>query len=255
MIKKIVLLPDIHYPNHNPEAMEAVFKFVKWFKPHAVNLLGDAMEMEFANHWQKRAGNLQYFKNITVAGTYNDFDRDILSRLESVLPKNCEKVFMEGNHEYWTHGIVAKDPTLKGVVEPELFLRLALRGWEWIPYIQNHKRGIKQYGKLLATHGFYTNKYHAAKTAETFSKSVVYGHTHDIQSYTKVTVDDVGYHTAQSIGCLCTRSPEFMRGNMNRWVNAFGIVLLREDGMFNIYVLVIIDGKFSFDGKVFDGNK
>ena len=98
-----------------------------------------------------------------------------------------------------------------------------------------------------------SSKYHAAKTAETFSKSVAYGHTHDIQQYTKVTVDDIGYHTAQSIGCLCTRAPEFMRGNMNRWVNAFGIILLREDGMYNLYVPVIIDGRFSFDGKVFDG--
>jgi len=35
MIRRIVLLPDIHYPKHNKPAIEAVFQFVKWFKPHA----------------------------------------------------------------------------------------------------------------------------------------------------------------------------------------------------------------------------
>ena len=253
MIKKIVLLPDIHYPNHNVEAINAVFKFIKYFKPDAVNLLGDAMEMEFANHWKKKQGNVAYFKDITVVNSYKNFDDDILTPLESILPANCEKIYMEGNHEYWTHGITSHDTTLKGSVEPEICLNLAERGWKWIPYIKDNRRGIVKYGKLLATHGFYTNKYHAAKTADTFSKSVVYGHKHDIQQYTKVTVDDIGYHTATSIGCLCNRAPEFMRGNFNSWVNAFGIVLLREDGMFNLYTPVIINGTFCFDGKEFRG--
>ena len=42
-----------------------------------------------------------------------------------------------------------------------------------------------------------------------------------------------------------------MRGKMNRWVNAFGVIYVREDGMFNLYTPVIVKGKFTFTGKTF----
>ena len=256
IISKVVLLPDIHYPHHNKEAVKAVFQFIKWFKPHAINLIGDAMNMDAVDYWKKKQGDNKHFENKRLQEDYKNFDRDILVLLEKLIPRDCEKTYMGGNHEAWINIVTNKDPTLTGIVEPEILLHLKERDWEWIPWIKNNKRGIKPYGKLLTFHGIYTNKYHAAKTADTFSKSCAYGHTHDIQSYTKVTVDDYkGFHTAQSIGCLCDLSPEFMRGSMNRWVNSFGVLFVREDGMYNLYVPVIIRGKFTFAGKTFDGGK
>ena len=254
MINKIVLPPDFHHPHHNRPAVEAVFEFIKWFKPHAINILGDGMNMDAVNHWKLKQGNKKYFEGKRLEEDYENFDKDILTPLEKLIPRSCEKTYMGGNHEDWINIVTNKNPQFIGKLEVETSLRLEERDWEWIPWIKNNKRGIKSYGKLLVLHGIYTNKYHAAKTADTFSKSCAYGHTHDIQSYTKVTVDDYkGFHTAQSIGCLCNLSPEFMKGRMNRWVNAFGVLFVREDGMYNLYVPVIINGKFSFDGKVFGG--
>lgn len=261
MIKRIVLFPDFHHPHHNKPATNAVFKFTKWFKPHAINILGDGMNMDSVNHWKQEHGNKKYFEGKRLLKEYEQFDHDILTPLESLVSKGCERTFMGGNHEDWVNTLIGKVPQLEGLVEPEIALHLEKRDWEWIPWINwtNRSqciRGIKQYGKLLTLHGQYVNKYHAQKTADTFSKSVAYCHTHDVQSYTKVTVDDNrGYHTAQSIGCLCDVSPDFLRGGMNRWVNAFGVLFVREDGMYNLYVPIIIKGKFCFDGKIFDGNK
>jgi hypothetical protein len=239
--------------------VNAVFQFIKWFKPHAVNITGDAMNMDAVNHWKMARGAKKYFEGKRLQKEYNNFDQDILTPLEKILPKECEKTFMGGNHEDWIDNLIEKLPQFEGMIEVETSLRLEERGWEWIPWIyydertDSHVRGIKQYGKLLVFHGQYWNKYHSAKTADSYSKSCAYGHTHDIQLYTKVTVDDVGFHTAQSIGCLCNTSPEFMKGRMNRWVNAFGILYVRENGNYNLYVPVIIDGKFTFEGKTFGG--
>ena len=254
MISKILLLPDIHYPYHNKEAMKAVFQFVKWFKPHAINLIGDAMNMDIFNHWKRTQGDNEYFVGKRVKESYEAFDRDILTPLEKLVPRDCEKTYMGGNHEDWVNIVTRKETILKGAIEPEILLRLKERNWEWIPYIKDNKQGIKKYGKLLVFHGQYANKYHSAKIADIHSKSCAYGHTHDLQIFTKVFADDhAGFHTAQSIGCLCNLSPEFMKGRMNRWVNAFGILYVREDGMYDLYVPVIIKGKFTFAGRTFDG--
>lgn len=254
IINRIVLLPDFHHPYHNKPAVSAVFQFIKWFKPHSINILGDGMNMDPFNHWKKKQEDNEYFIGKTVKGYYEAFDRDILTPLEKLIPRDCERIFLEGNHEDWVNRVTRKDTTLKGAVEPEILLNLKERDWEWIPYIKNNKRGIKRYGKLLTFHGQYLNKYHAAKTADTYSKSCAYGHTHDIQSYTKVFTDDsMGFHTAQSIGCLCNLSPDFMEGRVNRWVNAFGVLFVRDDGMFNLYVPIIIKGRFTFAGKTFGG--
>ena len=259
MIKRVVLLPDFHHPHINRPAVDAVFQFIRWFKPHAVNILGDAMNMDAVNHWKMARGAKKYFEGKRLQKEYKAFDEDILTPLEKILPRDCERTFMGGNHEDWVDGLIEKLPQFEGMIEVEKSLRLEKRGWEWIPWIRydertdSHMRGIKQYGKLLVFHGQYWNKYHSAKTADSYSKSCAYGHTHDIQLYTKVTVDDKGFHTAQSIGCLCNTSPEFLKGRMNRWVNAFGVLYVREDSMYNLYVPIIINGKFTFSGKTFGG--
>ena len=255
MINRIVLIPDIHYPHHNKEAVSAVFQFVKWFKPHGACLTGDAMNMDAVNHWMREKGNKKFFEKKRLQSEYDGFDNEILTPLEKSLPRDCEKIFLGGNHEDWINIVIGKDPQFtEGMIEPEIKLRLKERNWEWIPWIKNNRRGVKKYGKLDVFHGQYTNKYHAAKTADTRSRSCAYCHTHDIQLYTKVFADDQrDFHTAQSIGCLCNLSAEYLKGRINRWVNAFGVLYLREDGMYNLYVPVIINGKFTFAGKTFGG--
>ena len=253
----VVFLPDLHHPHQDIFSLRAVLRFLEDFQPTEVNLLGDAMNMDAIDHWLRDKGNLRALEGKRLVAGYEWFAQDVLLKVEEAVPK-AHKVYMGGNHEDWVNIVIDRDPSLEGLVEPEIVLKLAQRNWEWIPYLVRKggsvTRGMKQYGKLLAFHGDYTNKYHAAKTADTFSRSCVYGHTHDVQSYTKVTVDDYkGYHTAQSIGCLCDVSPAFMQGRQNRWVNAFGILYVRPDGMYNLYVPHIIRGQFTFGGKTYDG--
>jgi hypothetical protein len=258
LTKRIILLPDFHHPHINKPAVDAVFQFIEWFRPDGINVLGDAMNMDAVNHWRMARGDKKYFEGKRIKKEYRDFDKDILTPLEKMIPETCEKVFMGGNHEDWINGLIDRIPSLEELVEVEISLQLKERGWEWIPWItyndenDSYKRGIKQYGKLLVFHGQYWNKYHSAKTVENYSKSCAYAHTHDIQLYTKISADDCkDYHTAQSIGCLCNTSPEFLKGRMNRWVNAFGVLYVRDDGAYNLYVPVIIQGKFTFEGKMF----
>jgi len=256
---RVVVLPDIHYPLQDDECMNAVKKFIAYWKPDEVVLLGDAMDMSSIDHWKQEKGNHRYFEGKRLLGEYDGFIKDILEPIEKLCPK-AKKVYMGGNHEEWAYQMVDRFPQLEGMVEPEIAMKLKERGWEWIPYLVKSQGrmtpGIYRIGKLTLIHGQYTNIYHSAKTASCYEKSVIYGHTHDIQLFTKVhTEDPADYHTAQSIGCLCDRSPQYMWGRPNRWVHAFGVLTVRENGLYNIYVPIIINGKFSFENRTFDGSK
>lgn len=251
-MQKAIILPDIHHPFHNKKAVRSVFEFTKWYKPDIVVLLGDALEMRAIDHW-KKGRNKKYFEGVRLLDDYKRFTKDILEPIDKICPK-ARKVFMGGNHEDWVRQMINKFPQeLEGVIDIDKSLNLQERGWEWIPFIdRKSRRGIMKLGKLTLTHGHYTNKYHASKTSDTYSKSVVYGHTHDRQLHTKVHIEDPNdFHSAESIGCLCDQSPEFLWGQPNRWVHSFGVVYIRDGGNYNMYVPVIIRGKFTYSGKTF----
>jgi hypothetical protein len=255
-MKKIVLLPDLHHPFHNKLAWKVVLVFLKWFRPDMVVLVGDALDMSAISHWEREKGNLKSFEGKRLKKDYLGFAKDILTPIEKACPK-AEKIFMYGNHEDWQYQLVDQNPQMEGLVEIENVLNLKERGWKWIPFLIRGKhgsalRGRLKLGKLTVVHGEYTNKYHSNKTAETYLKSVLYAHTHDLQLFTKVTVEDPSdFHTCQSIGCLCDKSPQYLWGKPNRWVHAFGIVYLRDDGSFNVYVPIIIKGHFTYADKTF----
>lgn len=255
-MKKAIVLPDIHWPLHNKKAVAVVFKFIKWFKPDIVILGGDAMEMGPACHWDKEKGNLRKSEGQRLLKDYQGFDKDILTPIEQMCPK-ARKIYLGGNHELWAERLVDEFPALEGIVEVENALKLEQRGWEWIPYLVKQQnggvhKGLLRLGKLTIVHGEYTNKYHASKTADTFQKSVLYQHTHDLQMYTKVTVEDPNdYHSCFSIGCLCDRSPQYLWGKPNRWVHAFAVIYLQDNGAYNVYVPVIVKGKFIYAGQLF----
>ena len=259
-ITRAVLLPDIHYPHHNKDSFKAVLQFMKEFKPNVVVLMGDAMNMDSVNHWKKKNGNQKYFEGKRLLREYNGFDKEILKEIEKNSPPTCKKIFLGGNHEEWAKQVVEKNPQLEGMVEPEIALNLKERSWKWIPYLQEDAHGntfMGKYviGKLILKHGESTGIHHAKKMSEINPKSVVYGHTHDVQMFTNTNGDPADYHTAQSIGCLCKTSPEYMKGRANRWVNSFGILYTRRGGLFNLYSPIIVNGQFVYNGKIYGGAK
>lgn len=253
---KVVILPDIHYPHQDNPSMNAVMEFVEDWKPDEVILLGDALDVSPLDPHQRKKLNARAFEGKRLLRDYEGFIREILEPIEKLCPK-AKKVYMGGNHEEWVYQEIDRNPQLEGLIEPEITMRLKHRGWEWIPYLVKQASGrtipgMYKTGKLTWTHGQYTNIYHAAKMANVYDKSVAYGHTHDVQLHTKVHAEDPSdYHTAQSIGCLCNLSPGFMWGRPNRWVHSFGVLEVRETGLYNLYVPIIIDGKFRFDGKTY----
>jgi hypothetical protein len=244
-IQKAVLLPDIHYPQHSVESMKSVLKFLADFRPDTVIYQGDQLDMSVISHWNKDKKRKVELKR--VKSDYDGFDKDILSPIEKIVGKRCEKVWITGNHEDWAQQYLDRNPELEGMIEPEICLRLEERGYEYVPL-----NGIYKLGKLNIIHGFYHNQYHSAKHVSAFGGSVAYCHTHTSQEFTKVSpVDTRQFHSATGLPCLCDLSPDYMKNRPSAWVHGFGVVYVMPDGTFNLYRIIMVDNKFIFNDKVY----
>ena len=238
MIKRIIILPDIHMRTTVPKPYQLVKRFIKEQKSDEIVLLGDFMDCSALSHWNKDKKRpmegLRYKKEVALANKELDF-----------LEKHTKKItYLEGNHENWVEQYLDKTPEMEGLIELPKVLKLKERKIKWIKMNDLYK-----IGKLYATHGMYTNKYHANKHLSTLGANVVYGHIHRPQS-DMMNMKMQKPHQATALGCLCSHDPEYMKNRPANWMNGFGIVYLNETtGSFNLYSINIINDRFIWNGK------
>ena len=242
-----VLLPDFHHPYHDLNCWYAVCQFLRDYgrKLSFLLLTGDQMDCDAVSHWLE--GKTRVLEGKRIKEAYQTFDAEILTPLEDFVSSKCQKVFFIGNHEDWIEQAIDKNPQGEGYWELDENLQLKERGWKLVEL-----NGTYPLGKLTVCHGLYTNIYHARKMVDTFSSSVIYGHTHDLQEHTKVTPIDVAdVHKGKSIGCLCNVNQAYGKNRPNKWVHAFSVVYLLPNGNFNEYTINIVGGQFIWNGKIY----
>ena len=250
---KLVYLPDIHADTKPTEhgwspilsnAAKACFNFCDYFKPDETVIGGDFIdfpELATQDPWNKisREGK-RLIHDLT-------FGNQLLDKIDKFT--KGKKVFMIGNHDARLAKYIAEHPELEGMVSLKHSLRLKERGYEVIEENRAYKVGHARY-----LHGWYFNLHHSKKTVTEMGDNVFYGHTHDVQAFTKINYEQMPI-IGHSMGTLGDLDPEWRRGRPSRWVNAFGIFYFFKNGNFTFYNPIIINGKFMWEGKIFDGGK
>jgi hypothetical protein len=253
-IKTYVLLYDLHCPVHDKPSVNAVFDYIEQNKQSidGVILGGDALDCSSVSHHNSSKPGLR--PRGQMKRDLDDFDEDILARLENTLRPDAERVYICGNHEAWLQDqLFETNPELEGLISIDSYLRLEQRGWQWIPQGGHHKLG-----HLYVCHGdTLGGGMHCAKKAvDTWGENVVLGHHHVAQMFCKASPVHVKKRFAATvIPCLSTTNPHYARNKANSHVNGFGIAEVRENGDFNLFILIISDGVFSYGGKVYGQRK
>jgi len=245
-IQKTILLPDIHYPHYDLKVMDAVGEFMVDYDPDEIVYMGDQLSLDCISGWNRKKPLLK--EGQRLIRDFNNFDKDVLQVHERITRPETRRTFMTGNHEQRIQWYIEEHPELEEMIEIDRNLKLQDRGYKLIPF-----NAIYKIGKLSVIHGYYWNKYHATKTLEAFEGNVVYAHVHNPQMYAKVSpVDRRGYHTATALPCLCNIKPDYKKNAPNFWINGFGVVEhLPATGYFNIYMIIIIDGSFMWNGTYY----
>jgi len=250
--KTVLVLTDIHVPEHDELTLEPVLKFIgdEWWD--YVLDLGDLMDfnsISFFNHGKPRL----------VGDDSLDHDYDVANQIldardAAVLKNNPDaiRVQLQGNHEHRVERLLDEQPQLGEVtIGVEHNLRLEERGIEWV---KSWNDGTTyKIGKAHFHHGLYTNLHHAKKMVEEFGCNIFYGHTHDIQTYSKVFQGRDKTLQGSSLGCLCKYEQRYMRGRPNKWQQAIAVFHIFPDGFFQKNVIPIFKHRFvsPTTGKVY----
>ena len=250
--KRAIVIPDQHYPLHDPKAVNVVLKAIKIVKPNAFINLGDVGEWGTVSAWQwkrKKKPPLEYQlpyidKEIKLVNKQID-------RVDKILDKiNCtERYILAGNHDEWlTYGFVKEYPYMKDYTFKKA-CRWKERGYKYYEYNDPLK-----IGKLSFIHGAYATQLHAKKHLSEYGENIIYGHTHDIQRHTKTRLG--GTIAAWSLGCLKDMSPKnnkWLQGRLHNWAHAFAIVDWFSNGDFKVEVIEIVNGKTTVWGNMIRG--
>jgi len=251
-MKLYVVIPDVHDkpPNrmsrkvYHP-AYRCVEEVIKGLEPDGIIDLGDTTDMESLSYFdrdrRRKMEGRRYRKDI-------DSLNHLLDRQCTIAPKS-KKIYFIGNHEHRVENYLDNYPEQEGTIDFIKDTNLLARGYEVVPYNQ-----VKKIGKAMFMHGFDSTKYHAANMSRTYDKPIYYGHVHDIQSHSFVSpITHREVRVAESLGCLCDLNPSWLLGKPNRWVHAFGVLWVKDNGEYQMDRKIIIKGEAIVDGKVFKG--
>jgi len=241
-MKTGIIIPDLHYPYHDKKYLKVLKALVKDIDPNYLIYLGDCFDAYGISQFAKKDG---VDKEDGVYMTHKEmkgFQKDIYDPIKA-LAKKADIYWTGGNHdEQRTREAVLENPDRAPLIDMNMMFPDA--------NICEYNKSIK-IGKAVFTHGVYTNDAHAKKTTINFEDNVIYGHTHDSQEYTKVTMGDNDVHAGISMGCGCNKNPDYMKNRPNSWVHLIGVIYFQPNGNFNLYKVLVFDGKAIFNNKLY----
>lgn len=246
-MERIVVLPDIHTPNHEYKALGSIYSFIKFYKPHYLIQLGDFCDWDSVSSYDPH-----HERDITT------IDREIASAnlvLDDLdrLCKKTKRIMIGGNHEdryekfRITQGFQMSIRRMKDFSSWDREYNLHKRGWEVVPY-----GGHYSLGKVIFTHGWFASGSAAAQMARCFpGRNVIFGHTH--KHLIHGCMDERGLPIeSESIGTLSKFDLSYLKGKPPvDWIHGFLYIDMREDGTFAKHFVRVIQGKFIEYGREF----
>lgn len=228
-------LYDIQHPPYHRKTFRAILSFIRQNLVDGLLLGGGALDLSRVSHWNKDLpGNKR--KGVLKS---DRFDKQILQPLEALLPRACEKVFLTGNHEQMLDQDLAESmPELDGMIDFKQYLRLTERGFKIIPARQR-----------LPDRGPCT-----AFTVRLWDRAEVMPRRNAVEIPSS-SEKKVAAWMSPMVGSV---SPRYLKHRANAWANGMTLVYVRDDGTFNLFLVVIMDGEAGFltapEGNVPHGN-
>lgn len=255
--RRVMVLPDLHVPNHDEACVEIVIKAAEVIRPDEVVILGDWIDGEAVSSHPPTSMD----EDPSVLQDDYVTVNSIMDRI-SKAARGCSFSYIEGNHEQMCERAAIKMGGALGssfyrALSPENCIAKARTDTKWIGYAKKELSFHKITEDLIAVHGWSASMHAAAAhLRKSRTVSVVYGHTHRLES--KATRDPITGRPIQAFspGCLCKMQPYYAhRNGPTEWTQGIAVVYVGRSGDWTNTTHIIkptaSGGKFA----VLDGGK
>lgn len=253
-VRTYLILADIHYPKIHKPTLNAALDFLDKNKVDGLVFQGDQLDLECISHHTKNKP-LYRLRNGFMKDVQG-FERDVLLPIEERLSVNAERYWLDGNHERFAYDLIEEQPELEGAVDYKQLLQLTKRGYEIIELGHALKIGKLNivHGEVLSGIGNQAGMYPARKAVELYAGNVLAAHTHAMQMYTKISpVEHTQKWAGYVNGILGETNPSYLRNRPTAWSHGLAILELHDDKNYNLYLVHIHNGQFSYGGKLYGG--
>ena len=230
------------------ETHQSVLKFLKDFRPETIIVGGDLIDAESLSKFPTSLEGRQTLMDDIEAG------RKVLADYRKACPK-ARIIWVFGNHCARLQRFLRNNA-------PELENLESLRLEELVGTKELNVEVLNEYGDgvnwhdMYAFHGTKTSKHSAYSAKAEFEDeggSGMSGHTHRIGVH--IRTDRAGTHGWYEGGCLCRVDPKgappsFRGPRQNNWSQGL-LVGYAQDGIWNVYPVVITEHKFIWNGKLY----
>lgn len=244
--RRVFGFSDIHWVYRHEEALEVAKRAHKAFKPDWTCIGGDLFSYDaFSSYAPRSMRDVQ-----ETSCDWETYEKEPVIEFVDWVQQNTKDktIYIEGNHEQridrWAANSGPAGNALYSMLSPRKFLRKGRKQFSYVNYSEDFEKSYaKLHKNLVVIHGWTTAKHAAAKTLDhAKSKSVLFHHTHRIQSDTRrdpFTGDTI---TAKSSGCLCKFQPMYCANKPTEWAHGFWVAFIGSNSH-TFYVVEIKKGK------------
>ena len=194
-----IISNDWHLPYPDKAAWNLFVAAAYLIKPDFFIVAGDGVEFQGVTRHKAPMKARVGFKDEIMES------RKYIRQIESALPKKCDRVWLEGNHEEWMRLYLRENAeALSDFDEFHWPSLLRLKEWD-VREVDDREYPICDVGKLRVTHGSRARKY-SGQTAKLEVherwESVMVGHTHRMGAYYFTPEGDRTMYAGYENGCL-----------------------------------------------------
>jgi hypothetical protein len=193
---------------------------------------------------QHDVGNFTAIPGLTLTEEYEKGEEVIKKYDQAVGP--ITKVFMYGNHEYrYTRYMNNMQHAKTPIQSPEQAMKLHEKGYV---VINNFKQGFVKLGDHLEViHGTYYNTHCAKKHIDVLRGSVLFAHSHRIQTHIEGHVGGFNIGWGGDVNSPAFNYAE--RPTKSQWQQGFALVDVDENKDFFVTQIICHNSRFFYNGK------
>ena len=242
------VVSDVHVPYQDQHACDAVGELMRDIQPDGLVINGDFWDLiEVSKHAR---GSVAELEGLRIKNSTKACNDQLDAWLSAAGPQCKHNHFVDGNHESRLHRWMTTGDNAVWLDDDatDIGKRLKLEERNFV-YHRGYPDAYCRLGRLIVTHGRWTNKYCAAKHMDAYGHAIMVGHAHTPQMFygSALNKQKAGYVNGH-LADVESRAMKYA-GKPNAWCSGFALVQVEPNKTFHVTQINFAAGTFYYGGR------